>query len=235
MDGCSSNKSHTFKNRENIRRLVSLALFCALAYAAMFMFRINVVFLTFEPKDAIIAVAAMVYGPLAGVSVSLVVTVLEMITVSGTGFYGWIMNFASSASFVVISSLIYRRFRSIYAAAAGLAAGAAGMTIVMLLLNLFITPLYANVKVEAVIAMIPTLLLPFNLIKGILNSAIVLMLYKPLSRILRRARMAPAEVQVKVRAKIPGYIVILSGLLIAVVCVLVLLFVLGGDLSLIKK
>jgi riboflavin transporter FmnP len=60
------------------------------------------------------------------------------------------------------------------------------MTAVMMLANLLITPHYMNVPTEAVAALIPTLLLPFNLIKAILNAAIVLLLYKPLSNILKK-------------------------------------------------
>ena len=77
------------------KRLVGMAMFAALAYAVTFVFRIPVMFLTFDAKDAIIIISSLIYGPLAGVFISLTVALLELITISGTGVYGFIMNFAS--------------------------------------------------------------------------------------------------------------------------------------------
>ena len=59
----------------------------------------------------------------------------------------------------------------------------------MMFANLVITPLFMNAPIEVVIKMIPTLLLPFNIIKPVLNSAVVLMLYKPFSTVLKRTKM----------------------------------------------
>ena len=63
-----------------VRKLVTLALFCALAYVSVFSFRISGIggFLTFDVKDTVITIAAMMFGPIAGVFVALVVSFLEM-------------------------------------------------------------------------------------------------------------------------------------------------------------
>ena len=82
-----------------------MALLCALAYICEFVFRIKVSFLTFDAKDAIIAIGALAFGPVSGVAMSLVVALLELVTVSETGFYGFLMNFLSSAVFSVIPAL----------------------------------------------------------------------------------------------------------------------------------
>ena len=67
------------------------------------------------------------------------------------------------------------------------------MTAVMMLLNLVVTPYYFGIAVAEVRDMIPTLLLPFNLVKGVLNGGCVLLLYKPLSGILQRFGFLPAS------------------------------------------
>ena len=52
------------------KKLVVLALVCALAYVSVVFFRIPVVmFLDYEPKDCILAIAGMVYGPLSALAV----------------------------------------------------------------------------------------------------------------------------------------------------------------------
>ena len=40
---------------------------------------------------------------------------------------------------------------------------------------------------EAVAAMLPTVFLPFNLVKGFINSGLILLLYRPVVDTLRRA------------------------------------------------
>ena len=62
-------------------------------------------------------------------------------------------------------------------------------TAVMLILNPFIVPLYSGVTREIVVAMIPTVLLPFNFAKALLNSAVTIMLYKPVLAALSGAGM----------------------------------------------
>lgn len=190
----SQNRSRRGDARSSLLRLVVLALFCALAYVSMFVFRFKVAFLTFDIKDAIITIGGLLFGPLAAVSMSLVVSVLETFTVSDTGFYGFIMNFASTAAFSGACSLVYRYRKRFSGAVIGLMTAVVTMTSVMLLMNLIITPLYLTGSSAAdVAAMIPTLLLPFNLTKAILNAALVLLLYKPVSRALRAAKVLPTS------------------------------------------
>ena len=85
--------------KERILRMVMIALFCALAFAVMPLFRINVVFLTFDIKDAIITIGGLLFGPLAAVVISAVTALLEFLTIGDTGVYGLLMDFVSSASF----------------------------------------------------------------------------------------------------------------------------------------
>ena len=49
------------KNQRSIdtKKLVGISMFCALAYGATFVFRIPVMFLTFDAKDTIITIAAL--------------------------------------------------------------------------------------------------------------------------------------------------------------------------------
>lgn len=170
---------------QRIKRMTAVALFCAIAYVAMFIFRINVSFLTFDIKDAIIAICGLLFGPVSALCSSFTVAFLELITVSDTGIYGFLMNFISSAVFSCTAALIYKRTRRLSGAIAGICAAVAATTCVMLLFNMVITPLFMKVDRSVVIGLIPTLLLPFNLAKSIFNAAITLFLYKPVSIALK--------------------------------------------------
>ena len=176
--------------QDKVLRMVMIALFCALSYAVTLVFRINVSFLTFDIKDCMITIGGLLFGPLAAVSISAVTALLEAITVGDTGFYGLLMDFVSSASFAVVASLIYRYRRDLFGAVIGLVSAIFCMTAVMLGMNLLIVPLYTpGVSVAVVAKMLPTLILPFNLTKAVMNAALVLILYKPVATALRYARV----------------------------------------------
>ncbi len=216
------------------RRLVLCAVFAALAYAVMIVFRFNVQFLTFDLKDAVITVAGLLLGPVAALSVSLLVAVLEFVTVSDTGVYGLIMNMASSVTFSMVASAVYTYRKRLSGAVVGLASAALALVSVMLTLNLFVTPYYMGVSRSAVAEMIPTLLLPFNAVKALTNASLVLVIYKPISRAMvaagllpRRVSDAPNEATAKRKMHI-SLAVTLIGLALFVAAVLSVFFALGG-------
>ena len=171
---------------EKIKKIAATAVFCALAYACMYFVKIPVGFLTLDVKDSLIILCSLLFGPVYGVSIAVLVPLLELITISGTGVYGFIMNVLSSVTFSVTAGLIYRYKKTMTGAIVGLCSAVFAVTSVMMLANLLITPYYIGGTTADVAAMIPKVLLPFNLVKAVLNAAIVLLLYKPLSKILKR-------------------------------------------------
>lgn len=185
--------THTKQNSAKIKNIAVVSMFCALAYVVMITVRIPVMFLTLDVKDAVIVLCSLLYGPVAGLSAAVVVPVLELITVGDTGVYGFIMNVLSSVTFALVSGLIYRYKRTLTGAIVGLASAVATVTAVMLLANLLITPYYMGASVADVAALIPKILLPFNLVKAVLNAAIVLLFYKPLSNVLKKSRLITVE------------------------------------------
>lgn len=178
---------------DTVRRMVMIAMFTALAYVTMLVIHIKVGFLTFDLKDAVTTFCGLFFGPLAALFVAVVVPLIELATVSDTGVYGLVMNILSSVTFSVTVALIYKYKKTLWGAIVALFSGAALMVGVMMVANLLITPYYMGVTTETVRGLIPTLLLPFNALKAMVNVGAVLLLYKPLSRALRRAGLLPAS------------------------------------------
>ncbi len=179
---------------QTTKRLTVCAMLAAAAYVVMAIGRIPVVlFLSYDPKDIIIAIGGFLYGPLSAMGISAVVSLLEMVTVSGTGFIGCIMNILSTCSFVCVASYLYRKKRTPMGAFMGLLVGCLVMTGVMLLWNYLITPLYMGYPREAVAALLLPAFLPFNLLKGGLNAAGTFLLYRPLSGALQKSGLVPRE------------------------------------------
>ncbi len=179
-------------NAMRIRRMTMIGLFTALAYVVMMLIHFPVPpMLTLDLKDTVITLCGLCFGPLAAVFAGIVVPLLELITVSDTGVYGFVMNALGALSFSVTVSLIYKFKKNMLGAILGLVSGVFAMTAVMLLFNLIVTPLYLHISVAEVRQMIPTLLLPFNLVKAVLNASMIMLLYKPVSSLLQRTGFLP--------------------------------------------
>ncbi len=171
------------------KTLVGMAVFSALAFVLSLVIRFPILFLTFDVKDAIICTAAFIYGPIAAPIVALLAALLELIVnISGTGLYGFVMNFFSSATLATVASVIYYRRRTLNGAIVSMLVAVISMVAVMMGANVLITPYYmTGGSVEAVVKLIPSVLLPFNLAKGLLNAAITLLIYKPIKVAMKRA------------------------------------------------
>ena len=176
------------------KQMVMLALLSAIAYLMVSLIRIPVVlFLKYEPKDVIITIGGFLFGPLASFVVSLLVSLIEMVTISDTGPIGALMNLLSTCCFACTASYIYKKKRTLLGAILALVMGSVFMTAAMLLWNWLITPLYMGYPREVVAEMLVPVFLPFNLLKAGLNTAFVLFLYKPLVTALRKTGLVESR------------------------------------------
>ena len=214
--------------KNNTRALTLMAMLAAMAYVAMLITRPlpHVAgFLSYDLKDVVIVVAGFILGPIPALLITLVVSLVEMVTVSSTGFIGLAMNVLSTGAFVLPGAILYNKRRSLKNAAIGLVEGTLLMTVVMLAWNYILTPLYMHVPRETVAGMLLSVFLPFNLVKGALNAGITMLVYKPLSDVLRRARLLPERHSASParRFNLPAT---LASVFVVVTCVLVFVFVL---------
>ena len=185
----------------DMKKYIGIAIFSAFAFVVALI--CNVIpavagFLSLDVKDAVIAIASFVYGPISAVAISFIAAFIEFITFSTTGWYGFVMNFASSAVFSLTASLIYSKRRNINGALISFGSAIVTTTVVMLLLNRFVTPFYLidflgmpdGAARETVTSLLPKTLLPFNFAKALLNSSMAMLLYKPIVTALRKAKLA---------------------------------------------
>ena len=211
--------------KSNVKKTVLVAMMAAVAYLLAFIVRIPVGFLSFEPKDVIIVIGGFLMGPMTALITSTVVALLEMVTFSTTGPIGCIMNLLSSACFACTAALIYKKRRYLKGAVLGLLAGSAAMVAIMLLWNYLITPLYITGTTRSdVAAMLIPVFLPFNALKAGFNSALTILLYKPLVTALRRTGLVEERSTPGGNSKVGLYI--FAGILF-LTCILFLLVMQG--------
>lgn len=170
--------------------LAKMAMLVAVSIVLVYLIHIPILpmlpFLEYDPADVPILIGAFAFGPLAGISLTVVTSVIQGVTVSSAaGPYGIIMHVIATSALVLTASLIYKRNKTKKQAVIALVAGTLAMVAVMVPANMIITPLFMNVPLEALKPSLPWIAL-FNLIKAGLNSIITFILYKRISRFLHR-------------------------------------------------
>ena len=171
----------------NTRKLTTMAILTALSvcFVALIHFPIfpAVAFLEYDPADIPILICGFAFGPAAGFIVTLIAAFIQGFTVSAqSGIYGIIMHIVATGTYVLSSSLFYRKHKTKKMAAVAIGIGTLTMVVCMFFANLVITPYFLmgavnNGTVSAVLSLMPFILL-FNLIKAGANGAITFFIYK---------------------------------------------------------
>lgn len=189
------NLTLTNTNKWDTRQLVTMALMCAISVLLSFIeFPLlpGVAWLKYDASAMPALVSGFAFGPAAGLAVGVVSAVIHGILMAD--FAGAIMTILVVIGFVLPAAFIYRRKRTLGRAALGLVFSIVGATVMAILGNLVITPLYLGVPFDAVVDMIIPILTPFNLIKAVLNGVLTLIIYKSVSNLI-----TPKKKQVKGR------------------------------------
>ena len=162
-------------------------------------------FYKLDISEVPVLIGTFAMGPLAGAVTELIKILLNfVINGTTTGGVGEFANFLIGCSFCVPAGIIYQRMRTKKGACIALASGTVIMTVVGCVINAYILlPTYAAVfgmPIDSLIAMgsavnpaidgiwtfILLAVMPFNLLKGVIVSVILLLVYKKISPILHK-------------------------------------------------
>ena len=150
-----------------------------------------------------VMIGTFAFGPVQGIVIEAVKIIVKLIlTGSTTGLVGDLANFIIGCAMVLPAGFIYKHRKTKKNAVIGMLVSTLVMAVAGVFLNAYVMiPMYsAFMPIEQIIeagkAIIPWVkdtftfclfcVLPFNLIKGILVSVIVTVIYKPLSRLIHK-------------------------------------------------
>lgn len=189
----------TFKSRN----LAVTAMLSAVAFILMYLeiaIPIMPSFIKFDFSDLPAVIAAFALGPVYGVIVCLIKNILHL-TVSQSMFVGELSNFILGAVFAFSAGMIYSRHKTKKQALIGGVIGAVIMGVVCVFSNYFVVyPVYYNFMPQDVILEMYQLIapgmksilqclicfnLPFTIVKGLIAVGITMVIYKPLSPLLK--------------------------------------------------
>ena len=171
------------------KRITGMAMLSAMGVVLALLIHFPIVpsipFLEYDPADIPIYLGTFMFGPIAGLIITLVVSIIQGVTVSsGSGFIGIIMHFFATGSYALVAGIIYKRKKSFNSALIGIAAGSLVMIGTMVLWNIIFTPIFMGVPRNVVYKLLPGILL-FNVIKAVINSLITIIIYKKIHKLFK--------------------------------------------------
>lgn len=194
----------TSRKKISVSKMTKIAMMSVLAFVIMQLELIVPIFPSFlklDMSDLPALIGAFAMGPMAGVAIEGVKNLLHLLQTS-TGGVGELANFAIGSAIVIPSALIYAKNKSKKSAVIGLLVGTVAMSIVGAMANYFVLiPFYtAFMPIDTIVELgtvinpainsVGTLVLfgivPFNLFKGLVLSALTLVFYKRISPVLHK-------------------------------------------------
>ncbi len=177
------------------RQLVTMALMCAIS--ALFAFiQIPILpaapFLTYDPSLMPAMVCGFAFGPSAGFIVGSIAAVIHGLILGE--WVGSLMNICATLFYVVPAALIYKKMHTLKGAITGLLVGVVLATVGSVITNLTIGVVFWYGSVDVIAPLLLPAVVPFNLIKTVLNSLLTLIVYKAISNLI-----TPKKNQVKGR------------------------------------
>ena len=201
------NKSSFSSEKTSTRKMVVISMMSAIAIVIYYLdFPVPLMpnFIKLDLSNVISLIAGFALGPVEGVIVCLIKNVVHLV-IKGMGTtlgIGDIFDFVTSSIFVLTSSLIYLKNKTKKGAIIGCIIGTLVFTVASLPINYFIVyPIYFKAfgGETAILSMYQSILpdvenifsalcifnLPFTFIKGLLCGLITILVYKPLSPVIK--------------------------------------------------
>lgn len=170
--------------------LVQLSLLAAISIVLVCFIRIPLIpaapFLEYDMADIPITIGTLLFGLPAGLILLLIVSTIQSFLFGANGFVGLIMHIISSGAFISCTSLIYRKKNNFKLAVLGTSLGVFAMTLLMIPMNYIFTVNFYGMPKQTLDALIWPAIVPFNFLKGVINTVISLVIFKALQPFIRK-------------------------------------------------
>lgn len=181
------------KQMQSTRKLTLMGIMVALSIILVYTVRFPIIpaapYLEYEPGDIPIFIVTFLYGPLSGLLTTIVVSVVQGITVSASsGIIGIIMHIFATGSYVLVAGNIYKLKKNRSNEIISLLSGIAIWVLSMCFWNIIFTPIFEGFPREAIVKMLLPVFVPFNLIKAGINSIITFFVYETIVTLILKNR-----------------------------------------------
>ena len=171
-------------NLSKMALMTAVAVICTLIHFPLLP---TATYMEFELSSIPILISGFVFGPVRGLAIAIAsILIRALITGPPSGPQGLIMNLIATGVLVFVAASIYQKSMTKKSGLLALIAGGLAATAALIPANLIVTPFFLNIRIEDVVGMLLPIIIPFNLIKVAINTAVVFLIYKRLSSFLRK-------------------------------------------------
>ncbi len=188
--------------KTNIKKLTTLGVLAACSIVLVTFIHLPIIpavsFLEYDPADIPILIGTFLFGPVWGIVLTVIVSLIQGMTVSAhSGVYGIAMHIIATSAFSLVAGSIYNHKKNKKNALLAVVLGVVAMVAVMYPANILLTPIYLNamagMEISAAKEMVNTLMpfiLLFNFIKAGINGAVTYLVYKRIHKLLGKLNLA---------------------------------------------
>ena len=180
----NTNEQNTImETRSKTRELTGMAMMAALSVVVLLVIPKFPIFpaapyLVYDMADVPIIMSTFMFGPVPGLMVLIIVSLIQALMLSADGLVGGLMHILASGTLIMVAYYVANKIGNTKGMIIGLLAGSIGMTLMMIPLNLIITVHVYGTPQDVVLAALVPAIIPFNFLKAAINSAIFFVCYK---------------------------------------------------------
>ena len=165
--------------KTDVRKMVLMGMLCAISIVLVSALRLPfpaAPFLEYDPADIPIIIGTFLMGPVCGLIITVIVSILQgIIFSSSSGIIGIIMHIFATGFYVIAIGLV-SKIKIRQSRIAAVIIGTLVMTAAMVVWNMIFTPIFMNQPFEVVKGMILPIIVPFNLMKAGINGVLALII-----------------------------------------------------------
>lgn len=183
-----------FMDKRKILKIVESGMLCALGVVFMLVIRFSIfpgaTYLEYDMGDIPIIIATLLLGLKYGYAILFFVSGIQAITVSAASSWeGFVMHFIATGLFILILYFFTKNKKTEKKLIIGCLIASVMQILIMIPLNIVLTPIYLGCTVNAVIKLLIPAIIPFNAIKAGINSVLTVILIPILSAILKKNKL----------------------------------------------
>ena len=176
------------KIRTDVVALVQMGMLAAIAVVLVMLIHFPIIpavsFIEYDMADVPVLIGTLLYGPIPGLLILLVASLVQAFILGINGWVGFVMHFVASGAMVLLVGILYDRKPSL----TGMALGSLARTLVMIPLNLILTVHAFGVPHDVVMSLMLPGIIPMNLIIAVTNCILAGLLFKALAPFLQKNR-----------------------------------------------
>ncbi len=179
---------YAMNTKNKLIMLTQMSILIALAFSLLVLVRIPIIptapYLIYDMADVVIIISSFMFGTIPAIAMSSVLYLIEALFLTPDSWIGFIMEFTSSSIVVIMLSLFKVSEKKISIKILAIFTATIVTTIVMIPLNYVFQTEFYGIPYEVIWNVILVAVIPFNIIKVVLNCSVSLLMFKLIKPLL---------------------------------------------------